>query len=516
MKPRLITILLLIVVTPLILMACLGVYVVRNEQERVQRGIDRALRARLSDLRERVDSLVMERERELMALTGRSDRDPDSLRAAARRERLVKQFFVATAEGVLLYPLDAEEATAEEREFLLRTAPLWPSGINFTAGSEMVGSGMIDHGWHTWFWGNGVHFLFWQRQKTGEMVGIEVDRMVLLSDVVGILPSEYSVDYREANWRIKLVNAKSDTIYQWGPYQPQEADVATLTMPLLAPLGAWTLQYFLSDASLPGNASLFGMVFVLFAVGAVMVFLAVYFYRENNRSLREAEQKVSFVNQVSHELKTPLTNIRMYGELLDNAIPEDDLHLHKWSRIVIAESERLSRLIANVLSFAKSERSALKLAIQPGVVDETVASVVTSWQPVLEKLGKTIQVNAAAPGIVEYDRDALAQILGNLLSNVEKYASSGRRVIISTAQGNGVTTVILSDDGPGIPASDRERVFVPFARLSNRVSDGVTGTGIGLGISRDLARMHGGDLKIDASESGACFRLTLKTPGEYT
>ena len=83
---------------------------------------------------------------------------------------------------------------------------------------------------------------------------------------------------------------------------------------------------------------------------------------------------------------------------------------------------------------------------------------------------------------------------------------------IITSQSGDTTTICVSDDGPGISPSDRERVFVPFVRLSEDVTEGAAGTGIGLSISKNLAVMHGGDLVIDSSEVGASFRLTLKTP----
>ena len=96
--------------------------------------------------------------------------------------------------------------------------------------------------------------------------------------------------------------------------------------------------------------------------------------------------------------------------------------------------------------------------------------------------------------------------------NVEKYAAGGGTMEVTTQQDGDRTTVIVADQGPGIPRGQEEKIFEPFHRLSNKVSDGVAGTGIGLSIARDLARKHGGDLKVVASNAGARFELEIQTP----
>src|SRR6185503_4134452 len=104
------------------------------------------------------------------------------------------------------------------------------------------------------------------------------------------------------------------------------------------------------------------------------------------------------------------------------------------------------------------------------------------------------------------------QILGNLFSNVEKYAAQGGLMEVTSRQNGSTTLIVVADRGPGIPRGQEEKIFDPFHRLSNKLSDGVTGTGIGLSIARELARKHGGDLKAVASDVGACFLLELRTP----
>src|SRR5262249_25079650 len=108
-----------------------------------------------------------------------------------------------------------------------------------------------------------------------------------------------------------------------------------------------------------------------------------------------------------------------------------------------------------------------------------------------------------------WDPDWVGQIVGNLVSNAEKYAASGGQVDVSTGSGPGLVWVRVADLGPGIPAHAAEKIFQPFARLDDRLTSGAAGTGLGLGIARDLATRHGGTLILEQRERGACFKLTL-------
>jgi signal transduction histidine kinase len=227
--------------------------------------------------------------------------------------------------------------------------------------------------------------------------------------------------------------------------------------------------------------------------------------------MRDAAQRVSFVNQVSHELKTPLTNIRLYAELLEQNLPDEGESARQLG-VIVSESQRLSRLIGNVLTFARSQNDKLALHPSRGSVDACIRFVLDHFEAVLEARGVRSAFDGHAGADVEFDRDAVEQILGNLFSNVEKYAASGGVLEIASRQDGDWTTVAVRDRGPGVPKGQEERIFKPFHRLSNRLSDGVTGTGIGLAIARDLARKHGGDLTVTPSNSGACFVVKLRTP----
>ena len=248
-------------------------------------------------------------------------------------------------------------------------------------------------------------------------------------------------------------------------------------------------------------------------VAALLAGLAFIFHRESSRELREASERVGFVNQVSHELRTPLTNIRLYAELLQRRLDDDDEN-GSYLEIIVAESGRLSRLIGNVLSFARRDRGALTIYPVEGLVDDTLRSVVDQFRPSLEGKGIEISLDLAAARPFRFDPDAVEQVVGNLLSNVEKYAGGGKTVEIASRQSGMKTVVRVADHGPGIPAGREEAVFEPFVRLSDRLTEGVSGTGIGLAIARELARLHGGELRLLATEVGACFELELPDDGQ--
>jgi signal transduction histidine kinase len=253
-------------------------------------------------------------------------------------------------------------------------------------------------------------------------------------------------------------------------------------------------------------------VYLAVASGSVLVVaLGWLFFRESNRAMREAQERVTFVNQVSHELKTPLTNIQLYAEMAANrAEKADDQTAQRYLGVVAAETSRLSRLINNVLNLARKQRDKLTVQLRPCVLDEIVEKAVENWRPLLDTRQISVESKLGAPQAIDLDADAITQILGNLLSNIEKYAAQGKYAGIITEMDDASTRLIVQDRGTGIAAGKREMVFEAFERLRSDLTEGVSGTGIGLTISRELARLHGGTLEVDVNyREGARFVLTL-------
>ncbi len=252
--------------------------------------------------------------------------------------------------------------------------------------------------------------------------------------------------------------------------------------------------------------------FLAVASGCVLVLgLGWMYYRESRRAMSEALQRVTFVNQVSHELKTPLTNIQLYAEMAAHrAEKTGDQTAARYLGVVGAETSRLSRLISNVLAYSRKQRNKLTVNPKSAVLDEVVAEAVTRWAPLWEGKGIAIETSLHAPETMRLDADVIIQILGNLLSNVEKYAATGGMARIITTMDARQATLTVEDKGPGIPDRMHRRVFEAFERVRSDLNEGASGTGIGLTISRELAQAHGGTLNVDpAYRDGARFVLTI-------
>jgi signal transduction histidine kinase len=542
-KPRLLIIFLLIVLAPLAIAGWLGVRVSRAEQKMVALRFREVLTGRLQDADAVVAGVLAAKQRQLQAQPAFGGRSADEIRQLARTFPFVRQLFVLANDGRLAYPSAAGPNTESETEFIARTRQIWANGeIPYSslrtspatpwyvdnsppptqgwlpsypekgAGQNASQAAQTGNGWRSWYSGNGIDIIFWWRDDAGMTVGAEMNLAALMADIIAALAQTGS-DAALPNARIALRDSNGGVIYQWGGHEPDKSARPEVTLALSPPLSAWTLSYYLPSSSLPGGYDrgitlnlLLGLCTLIVAVSA----LAVYYYRENAREMREAARRISFVNQVSHELKTPLTSIRMYAELLEDTLRDADEKPAQYLKVIVAESQRLSRLIGNILTFSRKQRSKLAMHPVPTDINEVLQAAIETFRAALEAKGITIEYEAVADEDGLLDRDVVEQITGNLLGNVEKYAVSGKRVTIRTGRTGETLSVWVADDGPGIPARERERIFAPFYRISNRLTDGVAGTGIGLSIARDLARLHGGDLVLEPSEKGACFRVTLR------
>ena len=227
-----------------------------------------------------------------------------------------------------------------------------------------------------------------------------------------------------------------------------------------------------------------------------------------NRALCLAERRVSFVNHVTHELKTPLTNILLNADLaVDGASPAGVKRL----AMVQEEAKRLSRLIDNVLNYSQRQGAPPELRLRPADLSPLVDEVVAQFRPSLERRGISITITGGAPATAVVNGDAFAQILGNLISNVEKYASAGGLAHIEKENSGSDVVIRVGDAGPGIPRHEREHIFRPFYRINDSIAEGASGTGLGLSIARDLAERMGGSLRVltGSKGSGAIFELRL-------
>lgn len=237
---------------------------------------------------------------------------------------------------------------------------------------------------------------------------------------------------------------------------------------------------------------------------------------QQKRALKLAAERVSFVNRVSHDLGTPLTNLSLNLDLAHEVLDSRPKEARRRLGLVGEEIERLARLVANVLTFSRRERDTLELKPVRCVPGEIIGRTLESFRPALERRGIEVdsRIESSEPALL--DPDALSQVTGNLISNVEKYAAEGGFLGIESELRSGMLVLEVRDHGPGIPEVARQRVFEPFERVLDSTNEGASGTGLGLAIGGDLARRMGGTLELVDAPQGAIFRLSVPAPPSLT
>ena len=229
------------------------------------------------------------------------------------------------------------------------------------------------------------------------------------------------------------------------------------------------------------------------------------------RQLALAQQKTDFVSNVSHELKTPLTSIRMFAELMHDR-PQPPEKQGQYLRIITVEAERLTRLINNVLDFAKMGRKQKRFDSKPLDLHEAIARVWESQGLHLREAGFETRWEAApGPYPILGDEDALAQVLVNLLSNAEKYSTERKEVKLHTWIDDGWVNVSVIDCGMGVPNGEERKIFEAFYRAHDSLSSGIQGSGLGLTLAQRVAHDHGGEIRFEHRDGGGS-RFTLRLP----
>ena len=224
---------------------------------------------------------------------------------------------------------------------------------------------------------------------------------------------------------------------------------------------------------------------------------------------RLARQRVSFVNRASHELRSPITNMMLNVDLAREMIDEDPGGAERRLARVSDEAGRLSRLVDNLLTFSRSENGVDRIRVEKIDPSQVLDEVLGQFEMSLRDRKIEVSWEKTEPVQVSADPDSLAQVFGNLLSNVEKYAASGERLFLVESVEEEYWRIEFRDVGPGIPERRREQIFEPFLRGDDAIDEGVSGTGLGLTIARDLCRRMEGELQLMPSTNGAIFRVQL-------
>jgi signal transduction histidine kinase len=221
------------------------------------------------------------------------------------------------------------------------------------------------------------------------------------------------------------------------------------------------------------------------------------------RELALARARSDFIAGVSHELRMPLAQILLAGETLTMQRERDADERERLATSIVREAMRLIALVENVLFFSRSGAVAFTPTLEPIPVQSLFTDLAESVQLAVDDAGHRLEVDVAASLAVSADRQLVRQALVNLVDNALKYGRRGLRIRLSAEEaGPGRVRLYVDDEGPGIPAAERVRVFEAYERLARDQTSERTGSGLGLAIVRQIARRCGGDAWLDDAPSG--------------
>jgi signal transduction histidine kinase len=246
----------------------------------------------------------------------------------------------------------------------------------------------------------------------------------------------------------------------------------------------------------------------LLALNAALIVMAILQLR---REMVFQRLRDEFVSSVSHELRTPLTQIRMFAETLllerVRSIEEQRCSLE----IIDRESRRLSQLVENVLQFSRMEKRRDTLTKENREIAPLLQETVEDFTSMMNGGESRIETRLQPRLFADVDPGSLRQILINLLDNAVKYGRRPQQIIVGLEPHGGAACLYVEDEGPGVPPTDRKRVFQRFERLDRDRQSPIAGTGIGLSVVRDLVTRHGGTCSVTSGERGGA-RFIVELP----
>jgi signal transduction histidine kinase len=567
-SPRRITLYWFLLLVPTLAVGAGALLLLKREQARVDEQVRAAVEARRSAIAararliaENVELLVGEVEDGLMATLGElPDAEPDAFLAEWERSNpLVRSTFRIAADGSILRP-DANDPNGQTRAWLeiwQRTSP-WNEGgraearqalsLEETLKRQDVGANVAQFqnarsavkdvanqpipskkmegavapartGWTPWRDNGRLHVVGWRRVADGSVAGVELDLAAIATRLGELLPKDG--EFADA----LAVRDAFGTTVQSKVYASsltrETGDAPEITVPIAANvLPGWEV---VGVARVNGTAPGAGGAF--FIVGGLLVAIFVtailsggsLLLWQARRSEAEAAQKTSFVANVSHEFKTPLTTIRLYAELLEQGRVRDGQQGADYLRTIGRETQRLARLVNNALDFSRLEQGRKKYALESLDLGAELTRLLDTQAPRLAEAGLALTCGLPAKRVAATaDRDAFEQVVLNLVDNACKYAGSGGELAISLAPRPGGGAVVrVGDRGPGVPDGHGERIFEKFHRVDEALTAEKGGAGLGLSIARQLARGLGGELRYaDRKGGGAEFILELPERAE--
>jgi signal transduction histidine kinase len=317
----------------------------------------------------------------------------------------------------------------------------------------------------------------------------------------------------EARSALVVVDGGGRSVWASGPVG---SAAPVITVPFGEALPAWRVALYEPSGLAPRDMvrrqamtfmAAFALLLGLIATGLIAT------YRLQRRESEIARLKSDFVANVSHDLKTPLSLIRMFAETLELDRVPDEARRREYYAVLTRESERLTRLIDNVLDFSRIESGRQRYDIAPGPVEPVVHEVLESFRHPLAQQGFAVDV-AVAPDLpdVPLDAEAVKQALANLLDNAMKYSGDRRKIRVGARRDGAGVAIEVADEGIGIPVSERERIFEKFYRIGRSETQGRRGSGVGLALVKHIVDAHHGGVTVEGGP-GEGSRFTLHLPG---
>jgi two-component system phosphate regulon sensor histidine kinase PhoR len=365
-------------------------------------------------------------------------------------------------------------------------------------------------------WGGKEYLFSFMKKQSGDRtyyVVIEEDLAYLLFSLIPtFIPRDPADEHGpRSRYVFQVVDSLGRVVY--GPGFLVDTDVLTWPEQFGYTFDRWFVRVAERDTSYVRalerkhlfDSLLIGGAVAVIAAGLVFVGFAIRRERHAN------ELKSEFISNVSHELKTPLSIISMFGEMLANGRTKGPEQATEYAQVIWRESVRLGRLIDNVLDFAKMERGKEVYEFAEADVGEVVERAVDLVGRRAQNAEMTIEVEIE-PELpnVQLDGNAFTLAVMNLIDNAIKYAADGKKVVVKlTKQGERIVLVVR-DFGPGIAAEEQEQIFERFYRARAVRLKPIRGSGIGLALVRHIARAHGGDVSVTSVPGkGATFQLWL-------
>ena len=483
---------------PSVALIAFGVVAVVNERVAVERRLETDYSARLrtlnADLRARLQTAASSAASEALARTG-GDPSPREQRVAAAPPR---------AEP-LLVGIAAPRTQGADPGFVdaVRRTQALPIGGHLLAASEAGGDRHV--------------FVLVRVPGSGEagVVAAQLDLVGLAAEVPRLANSRFPRE--SAAFRLlppaERGGATIATLRRLlNEVAPPDRTTIVARFPLEPPLDGFTLAAEISGDDPAASLAFRNRTWYIALLALLYTGIGVGFgltIREMRRAYKLSRLKTDFVANISHELRTPLTSVRLFAETLRQGRAQGPREVQECLDLLTKETQRLSGLVEKLLDWSRLESGRKLLRREPTEVPALLAHVADVFRA--QQLGATYQtqIDPDLPP-VSVDRDAMAQVVLNLLHNAVKFTGPDKQIRLHARRRDGGVAIEVEDNGIGVREKDRKRIFERFYRADDLLSRRTEGTGLGLAIAKRLVEAHGGRIDVESrAGAGSVFRVQI-------